>query len=266
MTSPLVKCKVQSIAIYVGKNEPWRSIHVLGTDLAVELGGYVTTNPQQCKDCDIVLNLVIEDVAKIEQQRRYIGYGKQVCFFSSNTEEYTEQELIGFFAYMTAVPFIVHSQHHYDQCKKALKNFSPARHKASLNNLHFIWGGITDNFKFTGDNSPWKWLVPYNRVNKSQKAIDTHQELSNKSYVLVNKNLGMNCEHNFILPKDKTLAADLETTYAKIDQPENREDYIKLAQEHGLFICTSNYESLGLMYLELLACGVVGVFLDGHGS
>jgi hypothetical protein len=29
-----------------------------------------------------------------------------------------------------------------------------------------------------------------------------------------------------------------------------------------LFLCTSNYESFGLYYLELLASGAVGVFLD----
>jgi len=54
----------------------------------------------------------------------------------------------------------------------------------------------------------------------------------------------------------------VDDVYNCMFQYSSREDYVNYIKNVGFFVSTSNYESFGLYYLELLASGVVGVFVD----
>ena len=131
-------------------------------------------------------------------------------------------------------------------------------------NLHLIPYGVEEQFiPQKGDRG--SWIVPYNRMSEGQKKVSVHARVS----LTASQVIGMSGE----VPKSTFFVgpglADVtdefyRDVYDVQPQPGSREDYIRNAQGSGMFISTSAYESFGLMYLELLCCGVVGVFANAQ--
>lgn len=258
------------IDIYIGQNAPGWSLYMLGHDIASELKGNVcvVTGLSNLRAGAVILNLVLEQVGIIEKARRFTGIGPQVCLFAGNTEDYTEEELIGHLIQCTKIPLIVHSQDHYDKVVKAVKNWlSPMRAKKFINqNLSLIWGGVLKGFTPGDTPKTLKFIVPYNRVNQSQKNMTAHYEVSEAVDAMLRLKYKVTVDHDFLLRDDGSIdrleEIDKNDIYDPITQVVDRAEYQKLCREYCVAICTSNYESLGLMYLELLMSGVVVVFLD----
>lgn len=247
-------------AVYIGKNPPGSSMYLVGKQIA-DLGGAVlcTSIGEQMKGCEKVITLVPEDVPKLEQARRFIGVGEVIVFLAANWEEYSLWERGSMLAYATEHPMVVHSPHSYSEVSKTFKSLlSPAKQKALGQNLKYIPYGISDEFSPTR-RDPLKWIVPYNRVNQGQKNLSAHREITEKFKIMMRGKT----EHRFIVigaagfEKDADLSA-----YEVVQQPDTREGYLQLIADRGAFLCTSNYESFGIYYLELLCSGIVGVFLD----
>lgn len=126
-----------------------------------------------------------------------------------------------------------------------------------MRNIIYIPYGVGLEFVPTKKN-PLKWVVPYNRLNSGQKNIGVHASLS----ASFNKVMLGKIDHLFIVfgSMSRGKVVDL-SPYTMVEQPATREEYLSIISDRGAFLCTSNYESFGIYYLELMCTGAVGVFL-----
>lgn len=251
-----------NIAIYVGKNDEQRSQRIMAEDLCSRMeGSWIAAKIPDLKGADVVLNLVIDDVPKIEETRRYVGYGKQVCLFAGCASEFKFEQRIALLVWLHKIKIIVHSNWHYKYILEQLKVFSPAMQRDLKKNLILSLGGITDEFVCTEENRKSIWIVPCNRFAYTAKNTKLHMEVIAKvcaTNVKVRNDFYMIASENLEELKTKYDLSWYNVHHCPID----RNEYVRNAQRAGMFLCTSIEESFGLMYLELLACGVVGVFLD----
>lgn len=255
------------IAVYYGKNDGQRSLKVMTDDICSMIeGAYPVAKIQDLKGADIILNIVIADIPKIEEARRFVGFGRQVCFFSSNVKEYTKEVMVGLLMYMHRIPLIIHSKFHYDEVLERVRAFNPVLQRKIKSNMHLVECGITQEFIPTGENDKNRWMVPYNRVNREYKNIDLHIETTNYVRAMHSiKDIETPIQDFYLIDYEDfdDLATRFDFTGYNLQYcPKDRADYIRNCQKSGMFICTSVHESFGLMYLELLAAGVVGIFLD----
>jgi hypothetical protein len=159
------------------------------------------------------------------------------------------------------------SQHTHDGIMRdAKKAFAPAVVRKLCNQLHLVKYGIEDCFR-PGDNDPDRLIVPYNRVAQTEKDVRLHSEETEKYLVWARaKGFDPVCDF-FHVPakvwgpggKEKFLRPNV---YRFFEQPKDRATFVENARTYGMFLSTSRGESFGTYYLELLASGVCGVFLD----
>lgn len=257
------------IAVYVGRNEPERSIYILGMDIvnglrAIGQNAFIATKIQDCAKTDKVLNLLIEDVGGIEKSRRFTGCGEQTVLFSANPEEYIHEELLGHLVWVSRVKMIVHSEFMLDKVRELFSAFSPSFRLACEKNLSLIWGGVP-KVEMELSNTSRRWMVPYNRWNEAQKNCTVHKEVTELALTMIAKRGMIRPEIYFNVMSDELVKEIREHSghvYTVMKQPTTKEQYLEFATTVGMAICTSKYESLGLMYLELLSHGCVVVFLD----
>ena len=255
------------IAVYHGKNEGMRSLKILSDDLCSRIeGAYPVNNISGLKGADVILNLIIESVPKVEDARRFVGFGKQVCLFTGNVLDYKQEELVGLLYYCMKIPLVVHSYFHLEGVTETLKVYRPDVRKRILDNTTLNLCGVTEELISETINDKNKWIVPHNRGNKGQKNMDEHITISNKVFGAISMSKEELPTHKFYLLESE----NIEDLHSRFDLknyvleycPSTREEYVQNCKEAGVFICTSNFESFGLMYIELLASGVVGIFLD----
>lgn len=258
------------IAVYVGKNAPTRSIYIFGEDIAASLRMYghdsfVATKLGDIAKTDVVLNLLLESIGEIEGIRRFNGAGKQIVLVTAHPVEFTEHQLIAACSWLIELKFIVHSSYNYEALVQVLDAFAPMRKKAMKENLHLIWGGVTESFWSDGSNDVDQWMVPYNWWGGAEKNIVGHVETVKNVHLLLARSNNRFPKQKFYCMNESELArisaVCADDHYDCELQPEDRKDYMLNARKTGAFICTSKTESLGLMYLELLASGAVGLFL-----
>lgn len=195
-----------------------------------------------------------------------------VSLWTGNWEDYA---LIDQFAYVgcllkpkvNGIPIkhVSHSHHTDSGVKEFLRKWLPpsvAGEVASRLSVNLF--GISPEFMQDGENAPDLMIVPYNRVNQSQKNLKLHVEIS-RQYVQWASAKGFDPKIDFFYAgkfspdkKSYDVGADLYHYQPQNDRP----TFIASASRYGTFLSTSMYESFGIYYLELLASGVVGVFLD----
>lgn len=152
-----------------------------------------------------------------------------------------------------------HSRHTFGNLQSTTKQYlAPAAGRGFLANVVPVMCGIEPGFE-PGANDPDVLVVPYNRVS-SQKHPKLHAEAS-ASYAAVMASRGVTVDHRFYCKTGGPFTTP-EGPYAILPQPDSRDQFRTNIAQCGMFLSTSLYESFGLYYLELLASGVVGVFLD----
>lgn len=213
-----------------------------------------------------IINLLPPKILPLIKQKRFLHYNALVNVFTPNPFEYTRPELAGIIASLQDHTLVCHSPQLYDELAAILKNtFSPHFRRSYGDRLKMIRYGVSEEFKTGEMNNMHKWIVPYNRLNETQKQFRLHSTVTNKALQLLAL-IDFEVQTDVILmdhPRSnrERYAKELES-YNVITQPESREGYAERLQQYGGFLCTSKNESFGIYYLELLASGVVGVFLD----
>ena len=124
--------------------------------------------------------------------------------------------------------------------------------------------GVEPDFT-PGDNDPDRLIVPANRFSKWGKDLARNGEVT-RAYLDWAKAKGfaplVQMYHAPGFGPEKKSYAKEFAHWQFAEQPPDRATYQANARAHGMFLCTSTGESFGLYYLELLASGCVGVFLD----
>lgn len=159
------------------------------------------------------------------------------------------------------------SQHTQDGVvADARRALSPGTVRQLCNQLHLIKYGIEDVF-VPGVNDPDRLIVPYNRVAQTEKDVRLHCEETEK-YLVWARSKGFDPVCDFFHVPAKVWGPEGKEAFVKpgvyrfFEQPKDRAVFVENARSYGLFLSTSRGESFGTYYLELLASGVCGVFLD----
>lgn len=123
--------------------------------------------------------------------------------------------------------------------------------------------GIADYFTDVGLNDPALWVVPFNRWVQ-QKSPELNAEITAKALSVLAMRGHRNIRATMYVAARYYSGVQDRTGLPWVvePQPESRQEYVNTAQRSGISLCTSSFESFGLYYLELIACGCVVVFLD----
>lgn len=253
------------VVIFVGKNHEDASLYFVAKTLQDRIPDSVIIKSASDKaivGTDLVINLDSGSITKLVSQKRYTNFKRLINFLSGDFYENSLAEKLEIIGHTYEIPLVLHS--HYslkgvtDFCKEWL---IPSKIRAIQNNTKFILYGIED-FEWTqGDRN--NFIVPYNRVNYETKGIDIHSDITEKvSKYLEIKNQKM--DTLFIVSPNISQLPDKEKfpMYRVVEQPRTRDLFRSLIKDRGMFISTSNAESFGIYYLELLCSGSVGIFLD----
>ena len=216
------------------------------------------------KPYDLVINLVPKCAAGLMNSKRYMPFGKIVHVFTPNAEEFTSWELAGMLAVTGKDCYwVAHSPYNARNIRRLMKAmFSPAYVRTFEERFWDIPCGIKAEDFVNGKKDPDLLIAPFNRLSAAQKNIKLHSEITRK-FLIASKVRNRNPRVELYLCEafDKKHSLDLEP-YVVQKQPEDRKAYLERAGKCSLFLCTSGWESFGLYYLELLAAGAVGVFLE----
>lgn len=249
------------IVVYVGKNPPGSSMYLVGQQIVQNGCGVLATSiGETMKGAEMVITLVPEDVPKLEKAKRFLGIGRIVVFLAANWEEYGDWDRGAMLGFAASNTMVVHSRHSFDEVMHTAKSLLAPAVVRRLQNETLVCSlfGVSSEFECS-PRDPTQWIVPYNRVNQTQKNLNLHQEITQKFQIAMRGKV----QTTFILfggdgfKKDADLSA-----YLVVPQPEDRKDYVQLIANKGGFLCTSNFESFGIYYLELLCSGCIGVFMD----
>lgn len=252
-------------AIYVGKNVKGSSMYLVAEQIADRVEGVdVVESTSKLAHYKFVLNMVLEDTAKIVTMKRFTGVKTIRNFLACNWEELDTCLRGSVLMHSLENGLVVHSKYSHDSVMTYAKRyFNASTLSVLMRKIRFVPYGVSNEFEVS-DKPATNWIVPYNRVNHTQKNLKLHSEISHKfSSVCALRGLPYN--HKMVLldgygsfgSEDKSLLA-----YETSKQPETRQGYLDFISDRGSFLCTSNFESFGIYYLELLCSGTVGVFLD----
>jgi hypothetical protein len=243
------------------------SVNHIADDLKKRLSGDVeVTNKLDDIAGATIINLIPHDTLKIAKVKRYCSFEKIIHVFVSNLYELTESELVGIIHEQAVNGKIVcFSRTSYNDIMDFVKShYAPQKVLQMMDNiLHISYGIDFDVFKLSKENDKNKFIVPHTRINNIQKNADLHHEITKEFNHYCKSKHNVEPEHHLLYhPIYEEKAKSLSNTYVVREQFYDREGYVNLAKSCGMFLSTSVTESFGLMFLELLAMGVVGVFLD----
>lgn len=199
---------------------------------------------------------------------------KSVCVVHVNNVEQTDNREWGRMmlsfekSKMRGVPMhmVSHSPYAFSAIKKRLTTiFSPAMCRSIMENVSFCRYGIEEVFQPGEHNDRNRFIVPFVHFLQAHKNFSLHSKVSSevKKYVLVRHQ--QETVHAF----KKREAFEVPDAQKHLLEPYtiepvlgSREEYVKSLQTFGMAVATSNFESLGLYFLEALASGVVVCFID----
>jgi len=248
------------IYIYKGKNPDGMSMDLVARQVAAGIpGSEVVSSLHMITAADTVINVLMEDVSKVLDLRRYVGKFKYLTIMACNAEELPAPDLVRSLLYHTEDVLVLHSEHSRKIVSDVLREYlSPAMRMALSRNIVTELYGVEPGF-MRGTNDKCSWIAPFNRCNSVQKNVPLHAKVTETltNYLAVK---GSKVETTLYLPENG-FGTTPPSIYRVEAQPKNRSDYKENARKFGMFICTSNFESFGIYYLKLLLSGVVGVFL-----
>lgn len=261
---------MKKLGVFVGKTPEDFSVYLVGQQLAKYLGGELYRAEDKFGEYEVTINLVVEKQVQLLNTMRYVGLRKVILLWAPNHEEFDEPDLARVLL-RTILPqgkcpynLVVPSQYTYDGLTKFLKStFSFPLVNRILEKIKLIWYGV-EPFEWVENKSPLKWLAPFNRVDVKQKAIDQHYKIMSQLQLTASL-AGKVLENKFVFAYYSGRAiSDIQAKYPsyKVVAQGPRSGYLGVLKEAGAFLCTSNYESFGIYYLELLLSGAVGVFED----
>lgn len=211
------------------------------------------------KQCGILVNLLPKQLPKIHYQKRFVKIDKIYTVFTPNFIEFEEHDLIQILFLGKKYNFICPSETSYNDFDNfCLNNFSMELYKSIMDNTEMSFFGIKDIFKDINSNKKTKFIVPFTRVNETQKKITVQSKITSQIKKLIPEST-----HTFMC--NPFFGKEKEHTFGYDEVIETIEDQNTLAgfvQEYGFFISTSKTESFGLFYLELIKSGVIGIFVD----
>ena len=227
-----------------------------------------------CKDLSRlpVICLVEHKMATIMQNLRYSRPTAIASVFTANVEGYDLPDMLAYMALFfksecngVPVRHVSHS-HHTASMVTALgrEYLRPAIQVGLEQNAKVRLYGIEACFT-AGENDPDRLVAPMNRVVQRAKNIKLHSEVTT-TYAILAGRRGFKPRTSFFhapgFGPDDSGAGFTRDAYDFHAQPTDRAVYVANARSTGMFLSTSAFESFGLYYLELLASGAVGVFLD----
>lgn len=219
-----------------------------------------------------VLSLVEGRIGALIEQIRFLHPTRIVSVMLANWEEYDLSFQLGYLARFSqarigGVPIthVSHSWHSDAEMRKTIREYlAPTVGRAIQSRMKVVHFGIEHGFG-SGENHPDRLIVPYNRVNQTQKNVRLHASIT-RLYMQWAATKGYEPRTTFLYadgfgPDQKDFAFDREV-YDFCHQPPDRAMFKTLISNAGMFLSTSMFESFGIYYLELLRSGVVGLFLD----
>ena len=241
--------------VYVGRHPKGSSMYLVASQIVANYGDIVATKVEDLKGSDVIC-LSLEEMPKLLAAKKFIGIGAITMLLAGNWEEFDDWHRGALLQLTATTKLVVHSPYSYQEVIKTARTYlAPAKLKAVLQNLYLIPYGVSMEFTATSKGGS-NWIVPYNRVNQSQKNILLHIELS----TLLASTRTVN--QLFIVMQGWGTSKSFDLSiYDLVEQPPTREEYLQLIANRGAFLSTSKYESFGIYYLELLCSGAVGVFM-----
>lgn len=244
--------------VYIGKNPEHSSMYLVGKQISDAIASPLASKAADCKGADLVVCCVVEDVGKLLEAKRFVGFKSLVVFFAPNAEEFSDTELCSLLVRVCTgevSKLVVHSKHTYAKLEEVwLKFLSPKWFRDLHDKVRVCLWGVSSEFIFrTTGRDKYVWLAPFNRVNKTQKNLDLHARLSSLIKAKGGKTL-------FIFG-GMTSGVEIPEVYEVVPQG-TREEYLQTISEVGLSLCVSNFESFGIYYLELMSSGIPVLFLD----
>jgi hypothetical protein len=203
---------------------------------------------------------------------RYLWPSAVVSLFSANWQDYPVAWHAFYLTSLleppaaTKVLHVSHSEATDDYVRTTVRElFNASLGRELLQSLACIQYGVDMGFTVGAINDvvPGSSIAPFNRVNQGQKNINLHADLT-RAYQNGCAAAGLPVQKTAFYHVDmpgKDYSA-YEDVYDLRPQPESRDVYKASARTFEQFLCTANYESFGIYYLELMLSGVVGVFVN----
>jgi len=255
--------------ICAGKNHEDSSLFFVAKTIQERVPGSLIVKSTSDKDlahADLVINIDTNCTTALVRGKRFLHYDRLVVLLAGNLEENPLHEQLEMLGHAFNHTLVVHSKHSYNSVREFCTVwFSPAKARTLLSSIKCVPYGIEDSFVCSSTNSRDKWIVPYNRINQTQKNISKHYELTKIVSQILGAAEGAEVDMMFIASPNimgQSVSLEKYPEYRFVLQPPTRQEYRELVSDRGMFLCTSNFESFGIYYLELMCMGAVGFFLD----
>ena len=209
-----------------------------------------------------VLNLDPDVVPELNRNWR-IHLPSRVNVFSPNPEEYTRADLAQIMLAIAGAktPLIMPSPYCQEVFhKEAQEVFRPSLARSVMSLMPCLLYGMSDEFQPHKANKNL-WMAPFNRISQNQKRIREHQQATDYVVAAISRR-GLQAPVTHVYLGQGKAETPYTHSYVFHEQPKKRSDYVENCRKSGMFLCTAKFESFGLMYIELLLSGVIGVFVE----
>lgn len=216
---------------------------------------------------DLLLNFIPKDIIRLQKQAgRYFYCGGMVTVFTPGLSIFSVPEVGYMLLSALETPIVSHSYAiNQDLVNRVRKLFSPAIQRRILDNLMLIPYGVgaAYTFKKKSGKSLRNFVAPFTRAVEDHKRFSVHQQVTLKTSTLL-KLKGFDMVTAFYASSPKLSHTDSKdmTGYDVRPIVLGRQEYAKELEQFAFSISTSDYESFGLYYVELLMSGVIVVFSD----
>jgi hypothetical protein len=252
------------------------STHIMAVDLAREFEGLghevtIAINFKQVATSspDLLLNFIPKDVIVIAKQAgRYFYCGKMVTVFTPGISIFNNAQLsYMLMSVVDGVPIVAHSPSIFDSLvTKTRRYFSPAIARVIMDGLHLIPYGVGGQYVFRKRTQEelGKYIAPFTRAVEDHKRFSVHQKITLQVQNLF-KLKGLGAMSTAFYASSSKLSHIDERDMSGYEVKEivlDRIAYARELQDYAFSISTSDYESFGLYYIELLLSGVIVLFAD----
>lgn len=213
--------------------------------------------------CDVLVNLKTNFLPKLFYQKRFCKIGKIINVFTPNFIEFQPHEIVSSIMLFAKTECICPSPTSFDDLNNfCMQYLSMEMYRDIMSKVKIVRFGIEEIFEDKKTNNKNEFVVPFVRVNETQKNISLHSKITTELKKKLPKT-----NHTFFLSEFFD-GSDKKDTSAKLKPYTVKKAYSDilliacLARKFGFFVSTSKTESFGLYYIQLIKSGVIGVFVD----